>query len=69
MCPRRDGQAYYAKRCLDGTCNICGGQSLWSQCIHENEAHPFTNTIVENKNFRWEIYQLHDGNEVGRLNC
>ena len=30
MCMRRDNQAYYAKQCLDGTCNICGGKSLWS---------------------------------------
>jgi len=61
MCLRRDGQAYYAKQCLDGTCNICGGQSLWSQCIHDNEYHPFVNTIVEKQNFTWEIYHLHDG--------
>ena len=61
MCPRRDGQAYYAKQCLDG------GQTLWSQCIHENEDHPFANIIDEKKTFTWEIYQLHDGKQSRKI--
>ena len=67
MCLRRDGHAYYSKQCLDGTCNICGGQSLWSQCIHENEDHPFENTLVEKQNFTWDIYQLHDGKQSRKI--
>ena len=67
MCPRLDGKTYYAKQCLDGTCNICGGKSLWSECIHDNEDNPFGNTIVDKKNFKWDIYQLHDGKQSRKI--
>ena len=32
---RLEGQTYYAKSCLDGTCSNCAGMALLSQCIHE----------------------------------
>ena len=41
----------------------CGGLSLWYDCIHESEDKPFSNTIVEKKNYHYETYQLHDGKE------
>ena len=68
MCPRRDKQEYYAKQCLDGTFNICGGQSLWSQCIHENEDHPFVNTIVVKKTSHGRFISYMMENKVEILN-
>jgi len=34
--PRLDGQKYYAKYCLNGTCPRCNGFSLLTQNIHES---------------------------------
>lgn len=67
MCLRQDEHTYYIKQCLDGTCNICGGLSLWSECIHDNEYHPLGKRIVDRHNFAYEIYQLQDGKESRKI--
>ena len=67
MCPRKYGQTYYLKQCVEGSCNKCGGISLWSECIHGSEDQPFGNTIVEKQNYQYETYQLHDGKESEKI--
>ena len=46
ICLRQDGKTHYSKQCVEGSCNKCGGLSLWSDCIHESEDQTFGNTIV-----------------------
>ena len=58
MCLRKDGNTYYLKQCVEGSCNKCGGISFF---IHESEDQPFGNTIIEKQNYQYETYQLHDG--------
>ena len=67
MCPRQDGQTHYLKQCVEGSCNNCGGLSLWSDCIHESEDQAFGNAIVEKQNYQYETYQLHDGKESRKI--
>ena len=67
MCPRQDGQTHYLKQCVDGSCNNCGGLSLWSDCIHESEDQAFRNAIVEKQNYQYETYQLNDGKESRKI--
>jgi len=67
MCPRQDGQTHYLKQCVDGSCNNCGGLSLWSDCIHESEDQAFGNAIVEKQNYQYETYQLNDGKESRKI--
>ena len=67
MCRRRDMHAYYAKQCLDGTCNICGANhygvsaSMRMRIIHSQIQ------LLKRKNFTWEIYQLHDGKQSRKI--
>ena len=58
---------YYNKQCVYGTCNNCGGLSLWIDCIHESEDHAFGHTIVEKQNFQYETYQLHNEKESKKI--
>ena len=67
MCLRQDGNTHYLKQCVEGSCNKCGGLSLWSECIHESEDRPFENTNVEKQNYQYETYQLHDGKEIRNI--
>ena len=67
MCLRQDRQTYYLKQYVEGSCNKCGGISLWSDCIHENEDQSFRNKIVEKQNYQYETYQLHDGKESKKI--
>ena len=63
MCPTQYGKTHYLKQCVEGSCNICGGLSVWSDCIHESEDQAFGNAYVEKKNYQYETYQLHGGKE------
>ena len=67
MCPRQDGQTHYLKQCVEGSCNNCGGLSLWYDCIHESDDQAFRNAIFENQNFQYKTYQLHDGKESRKI--
>ena len=51
MCPRQDGKTHYLRQCVEGSCNNCGGISLWSDCIHESEDQAFRNAIVQKQNY------------------
>ena len=63
----KDGHTYYLKQYVEGSCNNCGGLSLWSNCIHESEDQAFGNAIVDKKNYQCETYQLHDGKEINKI--
>ena len=63
MCLRQDGQTHYLKQCLEGSCKIYGGLSLWSDCIHESEDQALGNEIAKKQNYQYETYHLHDGKE------
>ena len=67
MCSRQDGKKHYIKKCVEGSCNICGGLSLWSNYIHESEYQAFENAIVEKQNYQYETYQLHNGKESRKI--
>ena len=67
MCSRKDGKTHYLKQYVEGSCNNCGGLSLWSNCIHESEYQAFGNAIVKKKNYQYETYQVHDGIENKKI--
>ena len=58
MCNRIEGQTYYAKSCLDGTCSNCNGMELLSQCMQESGDNKFGNMVADMKNFKYMSYEI-----------
>ena len=63
MCPRPEGQKYYKRSCLYGTCSKWSGFELLSHCIHETEEHEFGRMSVEMQNFKYITYQVDSAEE------
>ena len=58
MCNRHEGQTYYAKSCLDGTCSNCAGMALLSQCMHKTGDNEFGNMVTDMKSFKYISYEI-----------
>ena len=67
MCNRPEGQTYYAKSCLDGTCSNCAGMRLLSQCMHESGDSEFGNMIIDMKSFKYVSYEIVPGKESKKI--
>jgi len=61
MCPRPNGQTYYAKSYLDGTCPKCSGFALLSQCIHKSDECEFGRMVGGMQSFRYVTCELNGG--------
>src|SRR5713226_4482194 len=67
MCNRPEGQTYYAKSCLDGTCSNCAGMELLSQCMHEIGDNEFGNMVTDMKSFKYISYEIVPGKERKKI--
>ena len=67
MCNRPEGQTYYAKSCLDGTCSNCAGMALLSQCMHGTGDNEFGNMVTDMKSFKYISYEIVPGKENKKI--
>jgi len=67
MCERPEGQKYYEKSCLYGTCSRCSGFALLSRCIHESEEHEFGRMTVDMQSFKYVTYQVDSSKESKKI--
>jgi hypothetical protein len=67
MCNRPEGQTYYAKSCLDGTCSNYAGMALLSQCMHETGDNEFGNMVTDMKSFKYISYEIVPGKESKKI--
>ena len=67
MCNRPEGQSYYAKYCLDGSCSNYVGMELLRQCMHESGDNEFVNMVIDMKSFKYISYEIVLGKERKKI--
>jgi len=66
LCEREEGQIFYKKLFLDGTCHRCGGLQHLPICEHMERTHAVGNELVEFGKYKTVAYNTKDGKEAKR---